>query len=108
VEFSTRSILGWAYLVTFGAVIGYTAYVWLLAHAPLSTVATYAYVNPVIAITLGALVLDESLTISIVVGATIVLTSVAVVVRREPLPAEPAPLPAEALAPEPIETRIAR
>jgi drug/metabolite transporter (DMT)-like permease len=84
--------------VIFGAVVGYTAYVWLLAHAPLSIVATYAYVNPVIAITLGALVLDESITASIVVGATVVLTSVAVVVRREPPVAEPAPIPGEAPA----------
>jgi drug/metabolite transporter (DMT)-like permease len=105
-DFSTRSILGWAYLVTFGAVVGYTAYVWLLAHAPLSIVATYAYVNPVIAITLGAVVLDESITTSIVIGATVVLTSVAVVVRREPLPAEPAPLPAEGLPPNAVETTI--
>jgi drug/metabolite transporter (DMT)-like permease len=89
-------------------VIGYTAYVWLLAHAPLSVVATYAYVNPVIAIGLGAIVLDESITTSIVVGATIVLTSVAVVVRREPPTAEPAPLPAEAALPETDQATIAR
>jgi drug/metabolite transporter (DMT)-like permease len=97
-EFSTRSILGWLYLVVFGAIVGYTAYVWLLAHAPLSVAATYAYVNPVIAISLGAAVLGEDVTSQIVVGATIVLTSVAVVVRREPPTAEPAPLPAEALS----------
>jgi len=106
--FSARSILGWAYLVTFGAVVGYTAYVWLLGHAPLSLVATYAYVNPVIAITLGAIVLGESLTTSIVVGATIVLTSVAVVVRREPRPAEPAPLPGETPRRETAGTTIDR
>jgi drug/metabolite transporter (DMT)-like permease len=104
-EFSARSMLGWAYLVLFGAVVGYTAYVWLLRHAPISLVATYAYVNPVIAITLGAVVLDEDITTRIVVGATIVLTSVAVVVRREPPIAEPAPLPAEAHEPETTITR---
>jgi drug/metabolite transporter (DMT)-like permease len=107
-EFSARSILGWAYLVIFGAVVGYTAYVWLLGHAPLSLVATYAYVNPVIAITLGALVLDESITVSIVIGATIVLTSVAVVVRREPPMAEPAPIPGEAPERQLAGTTIAR
>lgn len=104
-EFSTRSLAGWLYLVVFGAIVGYTAYVWLLAHAPLSVAATYAYVNPVIAISLGAIVLDESITTQIVIGATIVLTSVAVVVRREPPTAEPAPLPAEA---PPPGTTIAR
>lgn len=94
-EVSARSLAGWAYLVVFGALVGYTAYVWLLAHAPIGLVATYAYVNPVVAIALGTMVLDESLTTGIVVGATIVLTSVAVVVRREPPSAEPVPLAAE-------------
>ena len=103
-EFSARSLLGWAYLVVFGAIVGYSAYVWLLAHAPISLVATYAYVNPVIAIGLGAVVLDESVTGRIAVGATVVLTSVAVVVRREPLPAEPAPVHGES----PVETTIER
>ena len=50
---STASILGWIYLVTFGSIVGYTAYVWLLANAPLGLVSTYAYVNPVVAIALG-------------------------------------------------------
>ena len=82
-EFSTKSILAFFYLVVFGSLIGYTAYIWLLAHVPLGTVATYAYVNPVVAITLGVLVLDEMITWRIAVGALIVLASVAVVVRRE-------------------------
>jgi drug/metabolite transporter (DMT)-like permease len=82
-QFSTRSILGFVYLVTFGSVIGYTAYVWLLDNAPLGRVATYAYVNPVVAIVLGAIVLDESITWSIAIGALLVLACVAVVVRRE-------------------------
>jgi drug/metabolite transporter (DMT)-like permease len=87
-QFSGRSIFGFFYLVTFGSVIGYTAYVWLLDNAPLGTVATYAYVNPVVAIALGALVLHESITWTIAVGATIVLASVALVVRREAIPPE--------------------
>jgi drug/metabolite transporter (DMT)-like permease len=85
-EFSGRSIFGFFYLVTFGSVIGYTAYVWLLDNAPIGRVATYAYVNPVVAIALGAIVLHESITWSIVVGATIVLACVALVVRRESAP----------------------
>lgn len=107
-EFSTRSLAGWAYLVVFGAIVGYSAYVWLLAHAPLGLVSTYAYVNPVMAIALGAVVLDESITSRIVVGATVVLTAVAVVVRREPPTAEPAPLPAEPPGEATAETTIAR
>ena len=82
-EFSTKSILAFFYLVVFGSLIGYTAYIWLLAHVPLGTVSTYAYVNPVVAIALGVLVLDEMITWRIAVGALIVLASVAVVVRRE-------------------------
>jgi drug/metabolite transporter (DMT)-like permease len=82
-EFSARSIFGFFYLVTFGSVVGYTAYVWLLDNAPLGTVATYAYVNPIVAIALGAIVLHESLSWTIGAGALLVLACVAVVVRQE-------------------------
>ena len=87
-QFSGRSIFGWFYLVTFGSIIGYTAYVWLLDNAPIGTVATYAYVNPVVAIALGAIVLHESLTWTIAGGAVLVLACVALVVRRESIPPE--------------------
>lgn len=83
------SIAAWVYLVVFGSLVGYTAYVWLLAHAPLGTVATYAYVNPVVAIALGFLFRDEELTPQILLGAAIVVASVAVVVRREAPAATP-------------------
>jgi drug/metabolite transporter (DMT)-like permease len=81
---STTSILGWIYLVSFGSIIGYTAYVWLLANAPLGLVSTYAYVNPVVAITLGVLFRGEHLTWRLLIGAVIVVIAVATVVRREP------------------------
>jgi drug/metabolite transporter (DMT)-like permease len=81
---SWASIAAWIYLVTIGSVVGYTAYVWLLAHAPLGTVSTYAYVNPVVAIALGVAFRGEHLTGRILIGAAIVVASVAVVVRREP------------------------
>ena len=87
-EFSARSIFGWVYLVTAGSLVGYTAYVWLLDNAPLGTVATYAYVNPVVAIALGAIVLHESLTWTIGIGAVLVLACVALVVRTEEIPPE--------------------
>ena len=101
-EFSARSIGGFWYLVTFGSVVGYTAYVWLLDNAPLGTVATYAYVNPVVAIALGALVLHESLTWTVVIGAALVLACVAVVVRRESVPAEAEAMPAGAASVEAV------
>jgi drug/metabolite transporter (DMT)-like permease len=81
---SRASILGWLYLVTFGSIVGYTAYVWLLANAPLSLVSTYAYVNPVVAILLGVLFRGEDLTWRLLIGAAIVVAAVALVVRREP------------------------
>ena len=81
---STGSMLAWLYLVTIGSVVGYTAYTWLLANAPLGTVSTYAYVNPVVAIMLGVAFRGESLSAQILFGAAIVVASVAVVVRKEP------------------------
>jgi drug/metabolite transporter (DMT)-like permease len=80
---SAGSIAAWVYLVTIGSVLGYTAYVWLLGNAPLGTVSTYAYVNPVVAILLGFLFRDEHLTVRIAVGAAIVVAAVAVVVRAD-------------------------
>jgi drug/metabolite transporter (DMT)-like permease len=65
-------------------VVGYTAYVWLLANAPLGTVSTYAYVNPVVAIALGVLFRGEHLSTQILIGAVIVVAAVAAVVRQEP------------------------
>jgi drug/metabolite transporter (DMT)-like permease len=89
---STRSVVGLVYLVLVGSLVGYTAYVWLLAHLPVSTVATYAYVNPVVAIVLGVVFLDETVTWRIALGAAIVLASVALVIRSEAAPVvEPFP-----------------
>jgi drug/metabolite transporter (DMT)-like permease len=82
-NYSARSIFGLWYLIVFGSVVGYSAYAWLLANAPIGQVSTYAYVNPVVAIGLGALVLDEAITVRIIVGALLILASVAIVVRRE-------------------------
>jgi drug/metabolite transporter (DMT)-like permease len=82
-SWSGRSIFGLAYLIVFGSIVGYTAYSWLLANAPIGQVSTYAYVNPVVAIALGVIVLDESLTLRIVAGALLILVSVAIVLRRE-------------------------
>jgi drug/metabolite transporter (DMT)-like permease len=86
---SAGSIAGWIYLVIFGSVVGYTAYVWLLANAPLGMVSTYAYVNPVVAITLGVLFRGEHLTWRLLVGAVIVVAAVATVVRKEPATVPP-------------------
>jgi drug/metabolite transporter (DMT)-like permease len=80
---SGDSLWAFLYLVLIGSLVAYTAYVWLLQHAPISRVATYAYVNPTIAIFLGWLVLGERVTITTLAGAAIVIGSVAVTVRKE-------------------------
>ena len=88
-RWSGRSIFGLSYLIVFGSLLGYSAYVWLLANAPIAKVSTYAYVNPVVAIALGVIVLDESLTLRIVAGALLILAAVAIVLRREARTAVP-------------------
>jgi len=80
---SWRSLVGLVYLVLIGSLVGYTAYVWLLGNLPISTVATYAYVNPLVAILLGVIFLKEDVTWQILVGAAVVLVSVALVIRSE-------------------------
>ena len=82
-EFSTRSIVAFLYLVAVGSWFAFTAYAWLLQNAPIAKVATYAYVNPVVAILLGWLILDEVVTPTTIVGATVIVISVALVVRIE-------------------------
>jgi drug/metabolite transporter (DMT)-like permease len=72
-----------AYLVTFGSWVGYTAYVWLLKHVPVGKVATYAYVNPVVAVLLGFLLLGEKLVLSEYLGMFLVVIAVALVTSSQ-------------------------
>jgi len=81
--FSVRSVVALAYLIVFGSWLAFTAYAWLLQNAPISKVSTYAYVNPVVAIVLGFVILDEVITPVTLVGAAIIVLSVALVVRIE-------------------------
>jgi drug/metabolite transporter (DMT)-like permease len=80
---SPDSLLSLAYLALFGSVVAFTAYVWLLRHVPISQVSTYAYVNPIVAVALGALVLGERITAVTVLGGAIIVLAVAVVIRAE-------------------------
>ena len=82
-HFSTDSVVALVYLIVFGSVVAYTAYTWVLQHATVSRVSTYAYVNPVVAIVLGALILNESVDIWILLGAAIIVVAVALVIRAE-------------------------
>lgn len=79
VEWATNSILAVVYLIVAGSWIGFTAYVWLLRNVPTTKVATYAYVNPIVAVFLGWLVLDERIDRYIVAGAAIVVISVVLI-----------------------------
>ena len=86
---STPSLLGLLYLTTFGSLVGFTAYIYLLDHVPASRVATYAYVNPVVAVVLGWFIGHEPLTIRTLVAAAVIIGAVALITtaRSEPDPA---------------------
>ncbi|MCS0636529.1 EamA family transporter [Streptomyces sp. LP05-1] len=80
---SARSWTALGYLVVFGSLVAFTAYAWLLQRAPLGLVATYAYVNPVVAVALGVLLLGEELTGPVLLGGAIVLAGVCLIVSTE-------------------------
>lgn len=84
-EASTASWIALAYLVA-ASLIAYTAYVWLIGNAPMSLVATYAYINPVVAVFLGWLVVGEPITRDVLIGLTIVVGGVVLVVSGERRP----------------------
>src|SRR6266851_3000610 len=79
VTWTARGVGAILYLIVCGSWIGYTAYIWLLQHVPTSKVATYAYVNPVVAVFLGWLVLHERIDHFIVLGTAVVVASVVLV-----------------------------
>jgi drug/metabolite transporter (DMT)-like permease len=79
VAWTTRGLSAVLYLVVCGSWIGYTAYIWLLEHVPTSKVSTYAYVNPVVAVFLGWLILHERVDRFIFMGSVIVVLSVILV-----------------------------
>ncbi|MBC6466844.1 EamA family transporter [Actinomadura alba] len=96
-QVSTRSWVALAYLITFGSLLAFTSYVWLLDNAPISLVGTYAYVNPAVAVLLGAIVLSEQVTWPILAGGAVIIAGVGMVVSTERRAKRPAPV----AAPEP-------
>jgi drug/metabolite transporter (DMT)-like permease len=91
-----RAALAMLYLIVGGSLLGFTAYVWLLARLPATTVASHAYVNPVVAVLLGYLVGGESLSVRTLFAAALVVASVLLILRAPPrqrasLPAQPLP-----------------
>jgi drug/metabolite transporter (DMT)-like permease len=83
VVWTSRGLGAVFYLIVCGSWIGYTAYIWLLGHVPTSKVSTYAYVNPVVAVFLGWLVLHERIDAYILAGSAIVILSVILVTSAE-------------------------
>jgi drug/metabolite transporter (DMT)-like permease len=96
---SLRSLLGWLYLIVFGSLIGFTAYVYLLGTVSAAKAATYAYVNPVIAVLLGWAFANEPVGARTVVAAAVILAGVAIITATQspagqstgehPVPSEP-------------------
>lgn len=95
-EMSLASLLAVAYLVVFGSLVGFASYAWLLRVARTSLVATYAYVNPIVAVLLGWLILSESVTLVTLLAGMVIVGAVALIVsarseEREEEPVRTAP-----------------
>jgi drug/metabolite transporter (DMT)-like permease len=78
-ELSINAILAWLFLVVFGSLVGFTAYVWLLGVTSIAKAGTYAYVNPIVAVFLGWVILGEPVTVRTLLAAAVILIGVALV-----------------------------
>jgi drug/metabolite transporter (DMT)-like permease len=94
---SAASFAAWLYLALFGSLVAFTAYAWLLHNAPISQVVTHQYVNPLVAIVLGAVVLGETFDATTIIGALVVIGAVFATIRSESRP--PAVVPATVVEP---------
>jgi len=86
---SLRSILGLAYLIVFGSIVAFTAYMWLLQRCPPALVATHTYANPVVAVLLGWLLASEPLTMRLVLASIAILGAIVLIRRGERATAKP-------------------
>jgi drug/metabolite transporter (DMT)-like permease len=97
-SFAAKPVIAWTYLVLVGSLVAFSAYAWLLKNVRISIVATYAFVNPVVAVALGAMFLGEQITTTtLAAGASIVVAVILIVTGRERAP-RLAPSPARATA----------
>lgn len=110
---SARSALSLAYLIVFGALIAFTAYVWLLKAAPPVLVSTYAYVNPLVAVFLGWAVAGEPITRGTLIAAAVILIGVALIsssqgrgTGKRGEEKQPAPEPEPAVAAEELAAEV--
>jgi drug/metabolite transporter (DMT)-like permease len=97
---SMLSLGAFVYLVLIGAIVGFTAYIWLLRHCDPAKVATYAYVNPIVAVALGVLFAGETLTLRTLVAASLIIGSVALVITAQQLRVKAKAPPVPAAVPE--------
>ena len=88
---TTLSVGAFGYLVLIGAIVGYTAYFWLLRHCDPAKVATYAYVNPIVAVLLGALFAHETVTLRTLLAAALIIGSVALIITVQQLKSKTLP-----------------
>lgn len=94
-NFHLKGLAAIGYLVIFGSIIGYSSYIYALSKLPSSIVSMYAYINPVIAVVLGWLVLDERLDWLVVIATVVILSGVVLVKTGQQMPKESAPVLAE-------------
>ncbi|MDP9187063.1 MAG: EamA family transporter [Verrucomicrobiota bacterium] len=97
---SALSLGAFVYLVLVGAIVGYTAYFWLLRHCDPAKVATYAYVNPIVAVLLGALFAHETVTLRTLLAAALIIGSVALIITMQQLKTRALPPITAAIEPE--------
>lgn len=102
-QITALSLGAFVYLVLIGAIVGYTAYFWLLRHCDPANVSTYAYVNPIVAVLLGALFAHETVTLRTLLAAALIIGSVALIITVQRL--RPKTMPPITAA---IETECAR
>lgn len=91
-QISGESLLAFAYIIGIGSLVGFSAYIWLLGQAPLSLVGTYAYVNPVVAVLLGVVLLGEEVGWRLFVAGGAIVLAVGLIVSARPQPGPAAPL----------------
>jgi drug/metabolite transporter (DMT)-like permease len=92
--FTARSVGAWLYLTLVGSLVGFTAFVWLMKHSTPARVYTYTYVNPIVAVFLGWLILDETVSPRIFTAAAVIIAGVALITfARTRLPSAPVPGP---------------
>jgi drug/metabolite transporter (DMT)-like permease len=96
---SWLSLISFVYLVLIGAVVGYTAYIWLLRRCDPAKVATYAYVNPIVAVLLGTFFAGENVTARMLFAAALIVGSVALIITAQQLRARVEPALSAALEP---------